>query len=78
MTTNKSVCTYEFNGVGPAQLSNKTVECLLEKTFEKIAVTEANIELFNTLIDLGLATNDVKNFIMKQTIHLRGAKRPAF
>ena len=54
----------------------KTVECQLEVTLEKLAVTESNIELFSTLICMGLATNDVKNFVTKQTIHKRVDKSP--
>ena len=65
-----------LNVVGQAQQNNKTVECLLEKTLESLAATEANIELFNTLIRLDLATNDVKSFVSKQTIHKRIDKRP--
>ena len=57
---------------------NKTVECQLEKMYENIAVTEANIELFNTMISLGLATNDVKNFVRKQIIHKRTTDKPDF
>ena len=65
-----SVCSKPVvNVTEQALYKSKTVECQLELTYEKIAVTEANMELFNTLINLGLATNDVKNFIVKQTIH---------
>ena len=51
--------------------SNKTVECLLRTTYSKLAVTEANLELFTKLIKLNLATNDVKSFVSKQTSHMR-------
>ena len=49
----------------------KTVECRLRRTFEKIADTEANIHLFETLKRMGLATNDVSNFFKKQENHKR-------
>ena len=56
----------------------KTVECQLEMTFNRIAVTEANIELFGTMLRLGLATNDVKNFIHKQSNQKRVLSKPDF
>ena len=59
----------------PAQ-NSKSVECQLERTYELLAVTEANIEMFNTLIKLNLATNDVSNFLKKQTIHKRVDVKP--
>ena len=52
---------------GPAQ-NSKTVEC--QWTYELLAVTEANIVIFNTLMKLNLATNDIKNFISKQVLSL--------
>ena len=77
MTANSLVCSVSnLNVAGQSLHSNKTVECQLEEIFEKIAATEANIYLFNTLIGLGLATNDVKNFVAKQTIHKRVSKAP--
>ena len=66
MTANSPVCNNKFNVAEPAQHNPKTVECQLEWTYVKLAATEANAELFTTLIDLGLATNDVKNFVAKQ------------
>ena len=67
-----SVCSDSSINVAEQALQrNKTVECQLELTLEKLAATESNIELFNTLISLGLATNDVKNFVTKQCIHKR-------
>ena len=56
----------------------KTVECQLEMTLDKLAVTETNIELFGTLMKLGLATNDVNSFIQKQTSHKKANDRPNF
>ena len=72
-----SVCdNLNLNVVDPGLQRNKTVECQLEKMYCKIAATEANIELFATLLSLGLATNDVKNFVQKQTIHKRVSSKP--
>ena len=41
---------------------------------QRLADTEANIYLFSKLNTLGLATNDVKNFVDKQTIHKKAIK----
>ena len=60
---------------GPAQ-NEKTVECRLKRTYELLAVTEANIEMFDALIKLNLATNEVMNFVNNQTIHKRVDKKP--
>ena len=51
--------------------NSKTVECQLGRTYEQLADTEANIELFNALINLDLATYDVKKFIVNQSNHKR-------
>ena len=56
--------------------NKKSVECLLDETYEKLAGTEANIYVFTTLRGLGLATNDVLSFAKKQTIHKRVLKHP--
>ena len=60
---------------GPAR-NFKTVECQLERTYELIAATEANIEMFGVLMKLNLATNDIKNFVKKQIIHRRVDMKP--
>ena len=49
--------------------NHETVECQLSKTYEKLAGAEADVHLFSTLKKLEIATNDVMNFVMKQTIH---------
>ena len=54
----------------------KTVECRIKKTYEKLAATEANIFLFTKLKALDLATNDISNFIQKQTLHKRVQSDP--
>ena len=60
------------NDAMPDALQNcKTVECRLKKTYEKLAETEANVQLFIKLKSMGMATNDVANFAKKQTIHKR-------
>ena len=56
----------------------KRVECQLRMTYEKLAETESNIYTFNTLKGMNLATNDVKNFVQKQTIHKRVQTKPDF
>ena len=61
-----------LNDVVPVASQNcKTVECQLEKTYEKLAETEANVQLFIRLKSMGMATNDVVSFAKKQTIHKR-------
>ena len=57
-------------------MQNKTVECQLGMTLDKIAATEANVELFEKLLKLGLATNDIKNFILKQSAKKRILCKP--
>ena len=54
----------------------QTVECQLRRTYERLAGTEANIYLFTTLKGLKLATNDVMNFVKKQTLHKRVLTKP--
>ena len=47
----------------------KSVEGKLWETLRELADTEGKIKLFNTLKLWGIATNDVRNFLKKQTIH---------
>ena len=66
-----------LNDADPVSLqNNRSVECRLKETYRRIAVTEANVFLFTTLKNLNLATNDVANFVKKQTIHKRVNSRP--
>ena len=65
-----------LNEVEATLQTTNTAECQLEKTYYKLAATEANIELFMIMINLGLATNDIKNFVVKQTIHKRVRSKP--
>ena len=60
----------------PELQNKKTVECRLKETYYKIAVTEANTYLFSRLKSMDLATNDVANFVKKQTIHKRVRNSP--
>ena len=53
-----------------------SVECRLEETYGKLAVAEAVVELFKNLIRHNLATNDVSNFLKKQSIHKRVLSNP--
>ena len=66
------------NDVNNGSQNVKTVECRLGQTFKKLAETEGNIYLFKSLKTLGLATNDVHNFIRKQTLHKRVCSKPDY
>ena len=69
--------TVDLNDAASQRLQNsKTVECQLKETYKRIAETEANIYVFKTLKSLNLATNDITNFVKKQTIHKRVIVRP--
>ena len=48
---------------------NKTVEGQLWGTYRALAEAEGNVHFMSKLKTLGLATNDVRNFAEKQTIH---------
>ena len=47
--------------------TTKTVEGRLMETLKKLAATEGNLYLFNTLKGMGLSTNNVTNFVLKQS-----------
>ena len=66
------------NDAWTSSMQTKTVECQLGMTLDKIAATEANVELFEKLLKLGLATNDIKNFILKQSAQKRILCKPDF
>ena len=53
----------------PKVHNDETVEGRLWSTLKTLAATEGKIYLFHTLKSKGLATNDVRNFSIKQTIH---------
>ena len=53
----------------------KSVEGQLWKTLQKLAETEGVIKLLSTLKLLGLATNDVHSFVVKQVIHKKVCKK---
>ena len=55
----------------PMVSKDETVEGRLWSTLKTLAATEGNIHLFFTLKKKGLATNDVRSFSNKQTIHKR-------
>ena len=66
-----------MNDAPGIQVQNtKTVECRLRKVYGNLAVTEANIEMFNILIKKNLATKDVTSFVKKQAIHKRVSSKP--
>ena len=56
----------EFLTVSQTQ-KKQTVEGRLWRTYKALAATESNVYLFNTLKKQGLATNDVRHFVEKQT-----------
>ena len=62
----------------PSAQSTKSVEGRLWETLRLLAGTEANMHLFGTLKKLGLATNDVRHFVYKQTIHRKANKNIDF
>ena len=67
-----SVDNLNLNSVPEIQTPmTKTVEGRLWVTLRTLADTEGNIKLFNTLKSLGTATNDVRNFVLKQSKHRR-------
>ena len=55
MTSDSNACDNVMNDSHLDEKNNKTVKCQLRKTFQRLAVTEENIGMFNTLIKLGLA-----------------------
>ena len=61
----------EYQNTAPLVPSTKTVEGNLWRTCKLLAVAEGNIYLLNTLQKLGIATNDISNFIEKQIIHMK-------
>ena len=62
----------------PKAHKKEKVEGQLWVTLRLLAATEGNIHLFNSLKNKNLATNDVSNFIKKQTIHRKVDKREDF
>ena len=75
--TNKSIWNVDtMLNDAPAKPEQRTkiVECRLWNTYEKLAATEGNVKLFDACIKMNLATNDVFNFVNKQTIHKRARK----
>ena len=44
--------------------SDNKVEKLLEKTYLKLAESEATIEMFRRMLATGVSTNDVRNFMI--------------
>ena len=54
----------------PEQAQKKqTVEGQLWRTYRALAETEGSVYLLSTLKTLGLATNEVKSFVVNQTVH---------
>ena len=68
MTSDLSMSHDDLLTVSQTQ-KQKTVEGRLMSTTRALAATESNIFLFSTLKRLGLATNDVRSFVEKQTIN---------
>ena len=61
----------QMNDVHENVQNKKTVECRLEETYGKLAAAETLVELFKKLMNHNLATNDISNFVRKQSIHKR-------
>ena len=78
MTADSLICPVENFNVAEdkPQQNDKSVECRLRKTVVKLAETEANVYIFKTMKSMGIATNDVSNFVKKQTIHKRVNQAP--
>ena len=64
------------NDVHASVQNSKSVECRLQETYGKLAVAEELVELFKNLMRHNLATNDVTNFVKKQSIHKRVLSNP--
>ena len=71
---NSSPNPVDLNTVPKAQ-SMKSVEGKLWGTLKLLAGTEGNIYLLSTLIKMGLATNDVRHFVFKQTMNRKSNKK---
>ena len=61
----------KFLNTAPLVSSSKTVEGRLWETMKRLAETEGNLHLFSKLKTLGVGTNDVENFVKKQSGHKR-------
>ena len=61
----------KFLNTAPLVSSSKTVEGRLWETMKRLAETEGNLHLFSKLKTLGVGTNDVENFVIKQSGHKR-------
>ena len=55
------------SGVCCIKMDHKTVEKQLKEICMKLNETEANVEMFCNMVKNGVATNDVRNFVSKQT-----------
>ena len=55
----------------PLVHEKESVEGSLWKTCRTLAATEANVHLLSILTKIGLATNDVGSFALKQSSHKR-------
>ena len=53
----------------PMVQDKESVEGSLWKTCRTLAITEANVHLLSNLTKIGLATNDVGSFALKQSSH---------
>ena len=78
MTGDCSRSPNQVKNTVPLAQSTKSVEGKLWETLRLLAGTEANMHLFGTLKKLGLATNDVRHFVNKQTIHRKASKNIDF
>ena len=76
MTRSKLVQSHSTDVHASNAQNQKTVECRLKRTYGNLAEAESVAELFKKLIKHDLATNDVKNFVVKQSIHKRILSEP--
>ena len=61
-----------FDTVSPTETQKKkTVEGQLWNAYKALAEQEGNVYLLSNLKKMGLATNDVWNFVEKQSLHKR-------
>ena len=73
MTGDLSLHPVEYCTVTKSQ-KQKSVEGKLWEMYGALARTEGNIHLISTLKSLALCTNDVRSFVLKQTLHKKSIR----
>ena len=64
-----------YSTTTPSKGISKSVEKQLKETTLKLTETQATINLFSRMVKGGLATNDVYNFVMKQSALRKASKK---